>query len=331
MMNPKGLTATIIFEAQSLNYDEGYGNLSVLKKLHRADGRTYTYSSRQSLRYSIFNQGCVEHGWAPSQVEKRGGDSKGVVQIISSIVDSQEADLFGFMQTDCPITEGEKPITCTLTRVSPVKLSPAISLEAYDGDIEMLTNKFQSDKIFKDPNIANIEQHKSLYAYTLCVDLHRVGSQHDEIQDKIMPHSDKNLKKKEFQEFMESIRNTSIGNDKKAQRVTQLLDIVSSLYRNIRGRREDLKPLFIIGGVYDRLNPFFENTIKINYDKAKPTIMADTIKQQIFDGNLKDHTVVGYRSGIFENNADDFGISTQSPENAIKGLKTKVSDYYNSQ
>ena len=330
-MNPKGLTVTIIFEAQSLNYDEGYGNLSILKKFHRTSGKTYTYSSRQSLRYSIFNQGCIECGWVPAQVEKRGGESKGVVQIISSIVDSQEADLFGFMQTDCHVTEGKKPITCTLTRVSPVRISPAISLETYDGDMEMLTNKFQSDKISQDPNIANMEQHKSLYVYTLCVDLHRIGSQHDEIQDKIMPHGEKNLEASEFQNFRESIRNTSINNDKKAQRVTQLLDVVGGLYRNIRGRREDLKPLFIVGGVYDRLNPFFENLVKINYDKAKPIIVADIIKQQILDGNLKDHTVVGLRAGVFENNVDDFGVIVLSPEKAINSLKAKVSNYYGSQ
>jgi CRISPR-associated protein Cst2 len=30
---------------------------------------------------------------------------------------------------------------------------------------------------------------------------------------------------------------------------------VAFLYRDIRGRREDLKPLFAIGGVYDIKNP----------------------------------------------------------------------------
>lgn len=51
MLSPQGLTATIIFEAQSLNYDEGFGsNLSVLKKFHRGNGEVFSYSSRQSLR-----------------------------------------------------------------------------------------------------------------------------------------------------------------------------------------------------------------------------------------------------------------------------------------
>ena len=36
-----GLSITIIFKAQSLNYGEGIGNISELKKLSRGDGRTY--------------------------------------------------------------------------------------------------------------------------------------------------------------------------------------------------------------------------------------------------------------------------------------------------
>ncbi len=36
----KGLSITIIFRAQSLNYGEGIGNISELKKLSRGDGST---------------------------------------------------------------------------------------------------------------------------------------------------------------------------------------------------------------------------------------------------------------------------------------------------
>ena len=54
-----GLTATMVFEAESANYGEGFGNISVLKKMSRRNGETYTYISRQALRYSIVGQ-C---GW----------------------------------------------------------------------------------------------------------------------------------------------------------------------------------------------------------------------------------------------------------------------------
>ncbi|MGC1929925.1 MAG: hypothetical protein WA667_13190 [Candidatus Nitrosopolaris sp.] len=60
-------------------------------------------------------------------------------------------------------------------RTSPVRISPAISLESYQGDTEMLTNKYQGDKIQAQPNIATSEIHQSIYSYTISIDLHRVG------------------------------------------------------------------------------------------------------------------------------------------------------------
>lgn len=56
MMNKKGLTISMIFEASSANYGEGIGNISSLKKMTRSDGKVYTYISRQAMRYNIVQQ-----------------------------------------------------------------------------------------------------------------------------------------------------------------------------------------------------------------------------------------------------------------------------------
>ena len=37
----RGISITMIFKAQSLNYGEGIGNISELKKLTRGDGSIY--------------------------------------------------------------------------------------------------------------------------------------------------------------------------------------------------------------------------------------------------------------------------------------------------
>ncbi|MFR3298723.1 MAG: hypothetical protein ACLTQH_02495 [Fusobacterium sp.] len=42
-MKNKGLTLTMVFEAESANYGEGVGNVSALKKLSRDKGDQYTY------------------------------------------------------------------------------------------------------------------------------------------------------------------------------------------------------------------------------------------------------------------------------------------------
>ena len=45
MMNiPKGLTITMIIEAESANYGESVGNVASLKKMTRGQGEQYTYA-----------------------------------------------------------------------------------------------------------------------------------------------------------------------------------------------------------------------------------------------------------------------------------------------
>ena len=88
----KGLSITMIFKAQSLNYGEGIGDTSELKKLSRGDGSTYTFASRQAIRYDIARLGNKMFGWNLEVVDK----AKGTVQFKEelTIKDSEEMDLF---------------------------------------------------------------------------------------------------------------------------------------------------------------------------------------------------------------------------------------------
>lgn len=336
----KGLTATIIFEAQSLNYDEGYGNLSVIKKFHRGSGEVYTYASRQSLRYSIFIQGVREFGWKPSDVEEAGAGDQTVTQLVTDINQSEESDLFGYMRTNVKLNENKE---ISILRTTPVRILPAIALEPYNNDQEMLTNKYQADKIQSNPNIANIEVHRSFYRYTIAIDLHRIGNEQDPIATRIAPG--KKTEKKDYEEYEKKLRQLNLEKAQKAKRVNQLLEIIKNLYRDIRGRREDLKPLFIIGGVYDTCNPFFENLVKIVWEKDKPKVVGEPIKQilssqyatlgdngEIEMKDLKSETLIGIRAGIFNNIPTDFSddnnFQLKSPEDVIEELKKKVNDYY---
>ena len=93
----KGLSITLIFKAESLNYGEGIGNISELKKLTRGDGSVYTFESRQALRYDISRLGNKMFNWNLEVVDK----SKGTVQFKDELTirDSEEMDLFGYMKT----------------------------------------------------------------------------------------------------------------------------------------------------------------------------------------------------------------------------------------
>ena len=169
-MNKNGLTISMIFKAQSLNYGEGIGNISELKKLSRGDGSVYTFASRQALRYDIARLGNKMFGWNLEVVDK----SKGTVQFKEklSIADSEEMDLFGYMKTS---KKSDEEVGGSNIRSAAVRLSNAISLEDYKSDMDFLNNKGLADRIHEFPNLANVEQHLSYYTYTITIDLEKIG------------------------------------------------------------------------------------------------------------------------------------------------------------
>src|SRR5690554_6560147 len=124
-MKVKGLTITMVFQAESANYGETIGNVASLKKLSRGKGDQYTYISRQALRYNIVNQMGID----TTEVDV----DKTVVQFApnATIDKYPEIDLFGYMKT----SEEQK------TRSAVVRLSHAISLETFKGYLDFLTNK----------------------------------------------------------------------------------------------------------------------------------------------------------------------------------------------
>lgn len=296
-MDKKGLTFTAIFLAESANYGEGIGNVATLKKISRNRGEQYTYISRQAIRYNIVEQ----LGENKANVKAEGSGDKKVVQFSAetTIKDYPELDFFGYMKT----VKGDN----SKNRSAIVRLSNAVSLETFKGDLEFLTNKGLVDRIDRNekvfPNIAQAEIHKSYYKYTVTVDLDKIGiDELDEIE---------------------------IENEEKARRVNKLLDTISLLYRDIRGRREDLKPLFIIGGVYDIKNPFFENVVDVRNNK----ILVEKLTSGIYDF-IENDTTVGIVKEQFENDTE---IETELAKRNIKvlnvpeffkQLKNKIDEYY---
>ena len=97
----KGLTITMIFEAESANYGEGIGNITTLKKMSRSDGNMYTYISRQAMRYNIVQQMDCDN-------TPVSGD-KGTVQFdpAATITDYPEIDMFGYMKTRAKSESGD--------------------------------------------------------------------------------------------------------------------------------------------------------------------------------------------------------------------------------
>lgn len=296
-MENKGLTLSIIFEAESANYGESFGNISSLKKLSRGDGNSYSYISRQALRYNIINQ----LGWDNTKVS----NADKVVQFEkeASIKDYPEIDFFGYMKTGKNSVNGSSN-----TRNAVVRLSNAVALESYNSDLDFLTNMALAKRGGMDNAIAQSEIHKSYYAYTVTIDLDKVGI------DEIIKDKENN---KEIQE---------IENKEKAKRVKELLKILKTLYRDIRGRRENLSPLFIIGGVYSIKNPFFENRLKVNKNNLEIKTIKDILD---LDSEIKNNTICGLVDSIFSNTEEiKKELDAKTVSYVIDELSKKADEYY---
>lgn len=287
-MKNKGLTLTIVFQAESANYGESIGNVASLKKLARGQGDQYTYISRQALRYNIVEQ--LGESLAPVKAE--GSGEKKVVQFSEEATIDQypEIDFFGYLKT-AKGSGGKK-------RSAKVRLSNAISLETFKGDLDFLTNKGQADKIKENMNIAQAEIHRSYYRYTITVDLEQIGE--------------------------DEVYGISLDPWERARRVKRLLDTLAFLYRDIRGRREDLKPLFAIGGVYDIKNPVFQNVV----DVKNNCIDVSQIQGVLYD-LIKEDTFCGMVDKSFENSRElKEQLNALPMPDFFARLKEKVDRYY---
>lgn len=294
-----GLTITVVFDAESANYGEGYSNLSVLKKMTRGDYKEYSYISRQAMRYSITHL----LGWDRTPVQASGGKGdKSVVQFApsTSIAEYPEIDLFGYMKTTSKKKNDEKGDA--ITRSAVARLSNAISLEPYNGDTDFLTNMGLASREGLNPSIAQTEVHRSYYCYTLCIDLDRVGVE---------------------EEKGEAI--SKITEDEKAQRVMVLLDAIEYLYRDIKGRRENFAPIFVVGGVYQRKNPYFEH--RVLYEKKNLELSG--IEDLLLDEDVKKHTYFGLLNGYFANEEElKEKFSIDGIHSTFDKIKKDVYGYY---
>jgi len=300
----KGLTLTAIFEASSLNYGESVGNISELKKLTR-DGEVYTYMSRQALRYEVFRK-LRELYNVDADKEVPLSDEKGTIQFkpTANIKDYVEVDLFGYMKTD----KGKS----SLTRSAVVRFSPAVSLSPIAFDVEFGANHDFAKRANTNPNPFQFEVHSSLYTYTVAIDLDRVGVDENENN------------------------RLELDGTEKARRVNMVLDALKILDREIKGRTENLSPLFVIGGLYPVKNPFFLGRIKVNYDRNQRKYSINTkliesaLNLKIDEKFVRDYTSCGFVDGFWAN--EDYitqNLKGKTISDFFEELKSKVDEHYN--
>ena len=192
-------------------------------------------------------------------------------------------------------------------RSAAVRLSNAISLEEYKNDIEFLNNKGLADRIPEFPNLANIEQHLSFYTYTITIDLEKIGVD----------------------------AGIELDNEIRAKRVKELLEIVKVLNREIRGREENLSPIFVIGGLYKLNSPFFLGRIKLNGKDGEFSIdtemLKDTMTLKLGENSIEEDTKVGIVKNVLKNEKEiEENFNTSNIQEFFEDLENQVEEYYRS-
>lgn len=246
----------IVFYGSSLNYDQGAGNYQELKKITKWDGKQYVLVSRYALRYSILHWAnkLFPDEWklaGPDELEREEGGvahPKGDLVRGGTILNFPEFDLFGFMIAEKKDKKGKKKSEekseesessdkgkDTFTRVSPVKISHAVSLTPYNYDSQFTANLDMMKRAAgpgAGSNPVTIEEKKDFYIYNIVIDVDRVGSYTKE------EHGD---------EHIGDINTSNMCSD----RINQLVETIFNLKREIKGRMEELSPWLVICGLYN--------------------------------------------------------------------------------
>src|SRR3989304_6994213 len=270
MKDSKALTVTYLTPVSfaSLNgSDKEADNISSIKKITRETDQ-FPYVSAQAVGRALRDQLAVigrplSEGVAAT-IKKGAATTQ---QAPDKFIDD---DLFGFMGTE-EGKEGKKGKSTK--RTSPVRVSPLISLQKYEGDLDFATN-FMGIEAGGDPNIFETEIHSGLYRGSILVELDRLGCGEG------------------FENILE--------NSEKASRLKDFLTAFKNLWTSGRQTRflADISPKFVVSAMLTTKNPIFlESVIPMN-GGVNVDLLNETVKD--FKKEIK-ASVFGARHGFFSN------------------------------
>jgi len=294
----KALTLTVIANITS-NYGEGLGNVSSIQKVFR-NGNTYATRSRESLKNSLMVQSGM---YDDLKVTVDGATQKEVNEELN--VSNCRALEGGYMNT----AVGEKKLT--YVRKSSFYLTDAVACEPFVNEARFHNNLHLARTYGKANNIRlqdreaakktglmpyNYEYDKSLKIYSITFDLSMIGK-------------DENF-------------DIEASHEEKAERVNSMLKTVENLNLIVKGNLDNAEPIFVVGGLSDRMTHQFENVVRVKDGKLKIT------------NDLKDRIARGYRVGLLEGDGIDNEtdiVEELKPMSVAKffdNLKDEVNQYY---
>jgi CRISPR-associated protein Cst2 len=204
MSELKGINIVWLSETDltNLNAGEGESNYIDVKKFKK-DSIEYPYVSGQAMRFYLKEAmrrslGDKEYMCIPDDKGETCGEIEKCIM----------CDLFGFMKT----FRGKGAVT----RVSPVKVSPAIGLLPFDenANVDFLTRRHRvSEGAKMEGDIVNVEIGTNIYKGGIAVDIAKIGSE-EKVDGKKRTVSIEKLvdpaeKKKRVKKTLEALRYTA--------------------------------------------------------------------------------------------------------------------------
>ena len=273
MKSAKALTITYLTKAgyASLNgSDKEADNISSIKKIRKNDGKDYPYCSSQAIRRALREQLSVL-GF-PLSEGVAGEQKKGAATTLCDPQTYIDDDLFGFMNATKQ----------TVKRTSPVRVSPAIALHPYMGEMDFGTN-YMSVASGGNPNIFETEIHSGFYYGTILVELDRVGE----------------ASKGDLYELQ-------LSPEEKTKRLLALCNTIQNLWTVGRQSRflSDMSPKMVCAAIMPIKNPIFMESIQLagdnNFDSR---LIQNTIED--FKSQTLAYTL-GERKGFFASDHEEF-------------------------
>lgn len=268
MKDAKALTITYLTSVSSASLngsDKEADNISSIKKLSRGTEQ-YPYGSSQWVRRALRDQ-LASLGWELSEgvAAKIAKGAATTQQKPDKFIDD---DLFGFMGTEKGEGAGKGAAT---TRTSPVRVSPLVAVNKYEGDLDFGTN-YMGVAAGGNPNIFETEIHSGIYRGTILIEVDRVGCG-DGFSEELKP-------------------------EEKAKRVNALLSAFKNLWSSGRQTRflADISPKFVATAMLSVKNPIFLETVVPVEGGVNISLLAETLAD--FADEIK-ASAFGARKGLF--------------------------------
>lgn len=290
-MKKNNLTLTVVMNSTA-NYGESLGNISSIQKV-RINGKTYSARSMESMKYALMNKAGFY-----DELE-----SEAYKSVAIKLVDEEHN-----IRNCRELEAGYMCVGNGIKRNSSFRITPAIAITPFSGDIQFHNNLGLATKVAKTEGFNVQEKSKDAglmpynYEFEKCTRIYSITIFLDEIGE------DENF-------------NISLSNEEKAQRVIDILNAIKDLEMEVKGSLDNAEPLFIIGGLSERKSHVFENLVKIEDNNV---VISDELKEKCEEG---------YHAGIMScafNNTEDVKnkLNATSVNKFFELLEKEVNEYF---